>query len=355
MYANMKRMNNDMAVSPIVATLVLIVVAVIGAVAVGTIMGTFSTSVSKQVNANGAGTAAATGGNLVIAGSTTVYPASVLLAQDYMSQNPATKITVQGGGSGAGVAAVGQGIVDIGASSSALTQTQLTTYPNLQPYQIGARSVVWIVNKNAGIATTTNVTKADILAFVSAAAGTNSTGTLGNNINTLVQRSDASGTESTAAAYLGYATTGDNAFDNVLITTKPESGNAGVISEINGNTAGNELGFADLGYVFTSSGTYQPSAANVRVLNLNDGTNNYNYNTTVSGSTLRAAALASAKDKLTGTTQGTNWPQGLDSQLLYVTNGDPSPLAKNYIQFAESPAGGLDIQAAGDFANSELV
>jgi len=33
--ANLKHMNNDMAVSPIVATLVLIVVAVIGAVAVG--------------------------------------------------------------------------------------------------------------------------------------------------------------------------------------------------------------------------------------------------------------------------------------------------------------------------------
>ena len=53
MYANMKRMNNDMAVSPIVATLVLIVVAVIGAVAVGTIMGSFSTQVSKQANAQG--------------------------------------------------------------------------------------------------------------------------------------------------------------------------------------------------------------------------------------------------------------------------------------------------------------
>ena len=37
----MAKMSNEVAVSPIVATLVLIVVAVIGAVAVGTIMGTF--------------------------------------------------------------------------------------------------------------------------------------------------------------------------------------------------------------------------------------------------------------------------------------------------------------------------
>jgi len=105
MYA-MKRMNNDMAVSPIVATLVLIVVAVIGAVAVGTIMGTFSGSVAKQVNSNGAASAASTGGDLLIAGSTTVYPASLILAQDYMNQFPATKITVQTGGSGAGVSEV---------------------------------------------------------------------------------------------------------------------------------------------------------------------------------------------------------------------------------------------------------
>ena len=72
MYANMKRMNNDMAVSPIVATLVLIVVAVIGAVAVGTIMGTFSTSVSKNVNAQQASSASQS--EILVAGSTTVDP-----------------------------------------------------------------------------------------------------------------------------------------------------------------------------------------------------------------------------------------------------------------------------------------
>ena len=119
MYANMKRMNNEMAVSPVVATLVLIVVAVIGAVAVGTIMGSFSTQVSKQANAQGAASASQT--DILIAGSTTVEPASIVLANDYMTANPGIKITVQGGGSGVGVSAVGQGIVDIGASSSAIS------------------------------------------------------------------------------------------------------------------------------------------------------------------------------------------------------------------------------------------
>ncbi|MGB7993106.1 hypothetical protein, partial [Methanoregula sp.] len=56
----MAKMSNEVAVSPIVATLVLIVVAVIGAVAVGTIMGTFSTSVQKQANAQQAASASQT-------------------------------------------------------------------------------------------------------------------------------------------------------------------------------------------------------------------------------------------------------------------------------------------------------
>ena len=82
----MKRMNNDMAVSPIVATLVLIVVAVIGAVAVGTIMGTFSSSVSKQASAQGASTAAQS--EIIVAGSTTINPITQLAAQQYTALNP---------------------------------------------------------------------------------------------------------------------------------------------------------------------------------------------------------------------------------------------------------------------------
>ena len=74
---SMYKMDNQAAVSPIVATLVLIVVAVVGAVAVGSIMGTFSSSVSKQANTGNAASASQT--EILIAGSTTVYPASVRL------------------------------------------------------------------------------------------------------------------------------------------------------------------------------------------------------------------------------------------------------------------------------------
>lgn len=350
MHATMKRMNNDMAVSPIVATLVLIVVAVIGAVAVGTIMGTFSSDVSKQANANQASDASAT--HILVAGSTTVYPASLVLASDYESQHPGVKIDVQGGGSGAGIAAAGQGIADIGASSSDLTAANLQTYPNLQTYQIGARSVVFIVN-SASTANGQNLKQSDLKTWIAATTGNLTVGT-DTTIDTLVQRSDASGTESTAAKFAGASGfSGDNAFDNVAIKTKPVNGNPGVISEINGNSAGNEIGFADLGYIYDTNGNIKSTATNVRVLNVTDSAGTtYDYST---GSKLRAACLASAKDMITGTSQGTNWPQSLDSKLLYVTNGEPSSVVKSFITFAQSPAGGLDIQSAGDFANSELV
>ncbi len=111
----MKRMNNDMAVSPIVATLVLIVVAVIGAVAVGTIMGSFSTQVSKQANAGQASSASQT--EILVAGSTTLQPVEINLASDYAKINPGIQVNVQGGSSGVGVTAVATGIADIGASS----------------------------------------------------------------------------------------------------------------------------------------------------------------------------------------------------------------------------------------------
>ena len=94
--ANLKK-NNDMAVSPIVATLVLIVVAVIGAVAVGTIMGTFSSDVSKQANRRS--------GRIRIPDRDPhrrfdhAHPGRANLQIDYQRANPGIQINVQGGGS----------------------------------------------------------------------------------------------------------------------------------------------------------------------------------------------------------------------------------------------------------------
>ena len=71
-------------------------------------MGTFSTDVSKQANAWQAASASQT--QVLVAGSTTLFPAELNLQSDYQKANSGFQLNVQGGGSGAGVAAVTSGI-----------------------------------------------------------------------------------------------------------------------------------------------------------------------------------------------------------------------------------------------------
>jgi len=55
--------------------------------------------------------------NIVIEGSTTVFPIAQKTAEEYMKKNPDVSISVRGGGSGVGIASLIDGAVQIGASS----------------------------------------------------------------------------------------------------------------------------------------------------------------------------------------------------------------------------------------------
>ncbi len=59
---------------------------------------------------------------VVIAGSTSVQPLSELLAEEFMKERPGVQVTVQGGGSTAGVRAVTDRVADIGAVSRPLRE-----------------------------------------------------------------------------------------------------------------------------------------------------------------------------------------------------------------------------------------
>ena len=256
-------MNNDMAVSPIVATLVLIVVAVIGAVAVGTIMGTFSTSVSKQANANQANSASQT--EILVAGSTTVNPVTLAAGALYTAANPGIKITSQAIASGAGVQAVGNGVADIGAISEPVKDAWTQQFPNLQQYQIGEGAVVVITNNNhpanaAGVA----LTYGDLQdAFDTAAGfGTGSyTSTHGGNVLdwagpynssgqptvgiTTVIRADSSGTANTFYSYLGKTGNTPQQFTAGNTNTTAVNGNPALVQTV--GFTNYAIGFADYG------------------------------------------------------------------------------------------------------------
>lgn len=111
-------------------------------------MGTFLSDVSKQANVNGAISSSQT--EILVAGSDTIDPITRAATKSYTAKTPGIKIISQLGGSNAGVEAVGNGIVDIGAiadpfggisnylsgvTSHALPTQWTQQYPNLQQHQ----------------------------------------------------------------------------------------------------------------------------------------------------------------------------------------------------------------------------
>ena len=314
--ANLKK-NNDMAVSPIVATLVLIVVAVIGAVAVGTIMGTFSSDVSKQANTGQAASAAQT--DILIAGSTTIQPAMNLVAADYMAANPGVHINVQGGGSGAGLSAVANSVADLGMFSQAMDTQQLAAYPNVHQYTIGYGGVVAIVNNKLANSTTayTNVSIAD-LKTVFTTGSTSSTTTLPTGINTVEIRSDVSGTADSFGSLIGDTTIYDTSKGQVA-----NNGNGAEVTAVAGNA--NAIGFTDLDYALTATGiTVLPYVGTPST----DGT--------LPSKTWPAYTWQSVRDAKNGVANTLNFPTGAIRPLELLTNGPASSTQNTIIQFVQS-------------------
>ena len=336
--ANLKHMNNEMAVSPIVATLVLIVVAVIGAVAVGTIMGTFSTDVSKQASASQASSASQT--EILIAGSTTLLPAELNLQSDFQKANPGYQLNVQGGGSGAGVSSVAMGISDIGAASSAsnilTAQTNNPSDPNYQNLyytQIGGRGVVFITNKAtpavSPAAQTGGVHTADLVfAFTNANVlnGKTTAASTGGDvlINTVVeQRESGSGTENTVNSYLGTSMPIANAGTN--------NGNAAELSLV--QTTPSALGYVDAGYAITGGVASTTPASGIIILNVTDSSSGSPVTYVPSHANIKNSLkdwyYQHAQDNTGGSAK--NYPQGLVGGLYWITKGTAPTASTNGI------------------------
>ena len=305
---------DENAVSPIVATLVLIVVAVVGAVSVGTIMGTFSDDVTQQTNTGDISSASAT--EILIAGSTTVQPVSELLAEAYMKENPGVKITVQGGGSGAGVSAAGMGIADIGAASRNLKDEESTKYPELETYQIGGSAVVVIVSSDVSLE---SISKEDLDAIYNASGSY----ILPSGITVAYQRAEESGTEDTFVEYV----LGKNGEINSSIAG--ETGNAGVLAAVQDSDSA--IGFVDAGYAFDADG--------VTILDIIDGAT-------------YEASTDNIKNALSGDTSA--YPEGLTRPLNYIVGESPSSIVNDFLTFAQSPGAIQYFEEAGMYSIMEI-
>lgn len=303
--------NNDMAVSPIVATLVLIVVAVIGAVAVGTIMGSFSSDVSKKASAGQAGDASST--DILIAGSTTIQPAMLLVANDFMTQNPGVKLNVQAGGSGAGLASVAAGVANIGMFSQKMDTAQIAAYPTVKEFVVGYGGVVAIVPTTT---TVTAVNATDLKALFN--DGLNTGASLPTGITTLVIRSDVSGTADSFATMIGarniYNTTAAGS-----VTFSAQNGNGDLVKKVAGTA--NSLGFTDLDYALTTT--------TVKYLPWDFGTNG---GVGTAATTYTYKDVRDAKNGMKST-----FPSAAVRPLELLTLGNPDAISSSIIQFTQSP------------------
>ena len=143
------------AVSPVVATLLLVLVAAGAAIGFGVFMGGFQDEAQKNVGTDVGGDA------LTIGGSSTVFPLSQAGIQLYTAQHPGLNIQLTQGGSTLGVKGVGTCNLDIGSSSKAVSNDFLSIYPdcdgvagkdvgrNLVQYGLGYDLVVPIVSTSA--------------------------------------------------------------------------------------------------------------------------------------------------------------------------------------------------------------
>jgi len=112
------------AVSPVVATLILILIAVAAAAALYLWLVAWQGGVTKGIGSPGAQY------TVTIGGSTSVYPFDQVAVAQFEANNSDVVISNNQGGTGAGMIAVCQGSIDIGASSSLQTVSGLMSTDN---------------------------------------------------------------------------------------------------------------------------------------------------------------------------------------------------------------------------------
>ena len=100
------------------------------------------------------------GGDVIVAGSTSVQPFAEVLAEEFMRLHPGMNIDVQGGGSSAGVMAASSGTADIGMSSRSLAGEE----KNLWSVEIARDGLALIVNPKNPVDSLTMAQARDIYA-----------------------------------------------------------------------------------------------------------------------------------------------------------------------------------------------
>lgn len=375
MKANMKAIKefsrDTHGVSPVIATLMLVLVAAGAAVGLGAWMGAFQESSTQNV------AAPEDAQILTIGGSSTVYEFSLAAInggdgfvgfEEFMAQKGTpVEVELEKGGSGAGRKAVGLCLIDIGSSSSPVKDSDFDAYPDcngdgqkdfgkqLQVHKVATDGVVFAMdpsNAHCDDPATATVTEVPALTEAEAfdlyakngdfygtstatpndALGTNTTITwddIPNSSGTdvcrfgadattveIFDRKDPGGTSEIASEKLfGQDAKQLESFGVTLNDAHQGDGNQGVWDLVEGN--GDAIFFTSFGYANTVGATVA-----------HFGTTN---------------PIAPTSDNIADETYDATRP------ILYITAGEPSPVAQLYLDFVLNPHRNQQIAEAADF------
>jgi phosphate transport system substrate-binding protein len=242
-----------------------------------------------------------------ISGSTTVLPIVQAAADKYMAAHPDADIQVAGGGSGVGMQAIAAKTVDIGMTSAEVTAAQKAASPGFVITTVAQDGIAVVVNPANTIQyITLDQVKGIYTGKITKWTEITGAGVAGtNNQIVIVGRDSASGTRT----YFD-----QTVLSSVTPTNKMlEKNSNGAVAQTVAQTPGS-IGYVSIGFL----------SPDVKALPIW-----YNANKII------APTLASVKDK--------TYP--VSRSLYVVTNGQPTGLTKDFIDYILSPDG-QDIVAA---------
>ncbi len=227
-------------------------------------------------------------GNLVMDGSTSVQPLAEQLKTAFVAKYPGVNITITGGGSGVGVADAAAGKVNIGSVSRALTDKDPK---NLVGTTICKDAIVIVVNPKNPIAKLTKQQVQDVFD----GNITNWVHVNGQNLPIMVYTREAgSGTlDFFTSSFLG---------KNKLVATAKQYNSTDLIRQAVASNP-NAIGFVSMGYL---------------------------------DNTIKAMPLDGV-DPTIGNAKSGKYPYV--RPFVLATNGDPTGLAKSFIEYCLSPDG----------------
>lgn len=175
-----------------------------------------------------------------IVGSSTVLPIAQQCAEKFNDDHDDIQVTVKGGGSGAGIDALGQGTADIADASRPIKQSEIDEYPDIDftDNVVAKDGVAIIVSKEIHDAGVTGLTTQQVVdIYVGTITNWKDVGGPDETIF-VVEREEGSGTRDTFMDALGLEeTSADSAKD----------GNSKVKTSV--KTSNNAIGYVGLGYV----------------------------------------------------------------------------------------------------------